>query len=61
MDTISPLTISRERNKQNESHATQHELTAFLELTGKMNFLGHGCLPMAAFAASHLQQSSGNL
>ncbi len=59
MDTIFPLALSRERKKQQESHATQDKLTAFLGLTGKLNFLGHGCLPMAAFSASHLQQSTG--
>ncbi len=56
-----PLTLSRERKKQHESHANQHELTAFLGLTGKLNFLRHCCLPTAAFAASHLQQITGNL
>ncbi len=61
METISPLHLSRERKKKHDSDATQHELTAFLGLTGKLNFLGHGCLPMAAFAASHLQQKTGNL
>ncbi len=36
MDIISLLTLSRERKKQNESRAIQHELTAFLGLTGKL-------------------------
>ncbi len=61
MDTISPLTLSRERKKKHESHATQHELTAFLGLTERLSFLGHGCLPMGAFVASHLKNSTGNL
>ncbi len=61
MDTISLLKLSTEPKKQHESRATPHELTAFLGLTGKLNFLGHGCLPVAAFAARHLQQSTGNL
>ncbi len=61
MDTISPLTLSRERKMQHESHATQDELTEFLGFIGKLNFLGHGCIPMAVVAASHLQQSTGNL
>ncbi len=48
METISHLQLSRERKKEHDSDATQNELTAFLGLTGKLNFLGHGCLPMAA-------------
>ncbi len=61
MDTISPLPLSRERKKEHESCATQHQLTSFMGLTGKLNFLGHGCLPMPAFAARHLQQTTVKL
>ncbi len=61
METISTLHLSRERKKERDADATQHELTAFLGLTGKLNFLEHGCRPMAAFVASHLQQKNWEL
>ncbi len=60
-ETINPLTLPKERRKQPCDQATIDELTSFLGLTGKMNFLGHGCLPSASFVASHLQQLTGNL
>ncbi len=56
MGTISKLDIARERSKQQDQFATTEEITDFLGLAGKLNFLSHGCLPTAAFAASHLQQ-----
>lgn len=37
------------------------EKTAVLGLTGALNFLNHGVLPQAAFAASYLQQKIGLL
>ncbi len=61
METISPLSLSKERRKEPNDAATKDELTLFLGLTGKANFLGHGCLPVASFVASHLQQLTGNL
>ncbi len=39
----------------------KNELTSFLGLTEKTNFLFHGCLPVASFVASHLQQLTENL
>ena len=56
MDTIQKLPLSRERRKEKDSSCTDAEKTSFLGLTGKLNYLGHGTLPPAAFAASHLQQ-----
>ncbi len=56
MGTISKLDISRKRSKQHDHFATTEEITDFLGLAGKLNFLGHGCLPTAAFAASHLSK-----
>ncbi len=53
VETISPLSLSKERRKQPNDAATKDELTSFLRLTGKRNFLGHGCLPVASFVASH--------
>ena len=61
MTTIHPLDISRERRKQHDEKATENELKQLLRLTGRLNFIGHGCLPVAAFAASYLQQEISNL
>jgi len=61
LDQIAPLETPRQRRKEAKSKCTDAELTAFLGLTGSLNFLGHGTLPQAAFAASHLQQKVGNL
>ena len=61
MTTIHPLDISRERRKQHDEKATENELKQLLGLTGRLNFIGHGCLPVAAFAASYLQQKISNL
>ena len=61
LSTIVPLDISPERRKQNEKPATKQELKDLLGLTGKLNFIGHGCLPVAAFGSSYLQQKISNL
>ena len=61
MDTIHPLNLPKDRRKQSNDTATNEEITNFLGLTGKTNFLGHGCLPMASFVASHLQQLTSAL
>ncbi len=42
--------------KQNADSATNEEIIFFLSVTGKLNFLGHGVLPVAAYVASHYQQ-----
>ena len=39
----------------------QKKNSSFLGLTGSLNHLGHGVLPLASFAASHLQQMVGRL
>jgi len=59
LEKIEPLQISRDRRKQQGSRCTPGELTGYLGLAGSLNFLGHGILPQASFAASHLQQSIG--
>lgn len=56
-DRIMPIDITRERRKQYDHNCTDAEITRFKSLTGSLNFLGHGALPQAAFAASHLQQA----
>ncbi len=61
METISPLSRSKERRKQPNDAATKDELISFLGLSGKTNFLGQGCLLVASFVASNLQQLTGNL
>ncbi len=37
------------------------EIEEFLGFAGKLNFFGLDCLPVAAFRASQIQQSTGNL
>lgn len=54
-----PLEISR--RKQFNDDCSRSEPTAFLGLAGSLNFLDHGALKKAAFAARYLQQSVGRL
>ncbi len=61
MDTISPIDIPRTRRKQNADSATNEEIIGFLSVIGKLNFLGHGVLPVAAYVASHYQKRIGRL
>jgi len=61
VDSIDPIDIPRARKKEHTASATAQELTNYLSLAGTLNFLGHGVLPAAAFAASHIQQRVGNL
>ena len=61
MEKIEFPALSRERKKQFHESATPEELTAYLGLAGSLNFLGHGVLPQATFAASYQQQAVGNL
>jgi hypothetical protein len=56
-----PIQLCRERRIQSSSMATAAERTAYQQLAGTLNFLGHGCLPHASFVASHLQQQLSNL
>jgi hypothetical protein len=41
--------------------ATAASCTAYQQLAGTLNFLGHGCLPYTSFVASHLQQQLSKL
>lgn len=61
IDKITPIKTTRERRKQLQSNFTDAEKKRFLQLTGSLNFLGHGTLLQAAYAASHLQQHIGAL
>ena len=61
MAKIHKIEIPRHRKKQPTSKCTKEEIRDFLALTGSLNYLGHGVLPQAAFAASHLQRSVCNL
>ena len=61
MEKIEFPALSRERKKQFHERASPEELTAYLGLAESLNFLGHGVLPQASFAASYLQQAVGNL
>ena len=57
LGTIKPLVATRERRKEFDSLCTAAELTAYQGLAGSLNFLGHGVLPQASFAASFMQQA----
>ena len=61
LQTVQPLNISRHRRKEQNSKCTKEDISRFLGLTGSLNYLGHGILPQASFAASHLQQMVGRL
>lgn len=61
LDKIIPIDISRPRRKNQTDKCTPLEVTAFKALAGSLNFLGHGVLPQASFAASYLQQHSARL
>ena len=61
MTKITKIDINRERRKQYDDVASPEELTRYQELAGQLNFLGHGILPQAGFAASYLQQFLGFL
>lgn len=61
MDTILPICVPYHRKKQNESFCSKEELREFQSLTGKLNFLGHGALPLASLVASKLQQCVSQL
>ncbi len=61
MDTIHQPALSKQRRKEHDALASDEEIKDFLDLTVKMNFLGHGCLPISSFVANHLQQLIGYL
>lgn len=61
MDTINQLEVSRTRRKEFDSSCTASERSDFLSVTGSLNFLGHGVLQQAFFAASYLQQRISKL
>ena len=56
METIKPIDITQDRRRQVQDGCSTDELREYQGLTGSLNFLGHGVLPHAAFAASLLQQ-----
>lgn len=56
MQLIVPILLTNERRKQHLLKCDALELNDFFNLTGKVNWLGHGAFPQTAFAASHLQQ-----
>ena len=61
VDKILPIPISKERRRKSQEKCTPQELTAYRALAGSLNFLGHGVLLQASFAASNMQQSVGRL
>lgn len=59
---IQPVVVPPHRKKNMaQNRCTDGELTSFLRRTGSLIYLGHGALPEADFAASHLQQLVGRL
>ncbi len=61
VDPISLMDIPRTRRKQNAEQSNNEEIIEFLSVPGKQDFLVHGVLPVAAYAASHCQQRIGRL
>ena len=61
VDKILPIPLAKGRRRKSREKCTPQELTAYQALAGSLNFLGHGILPQAAFAASNPQQSVGRL
>lgn len=61
MEKITPIELSRECLKQTQSNFTDAEKKRFLQIKALLNFLGHGTLIQAAYAASELQQHIGGL
>lgn len=61
LDKIQPLEVPRTCRKQWTSPCSSDEFTRYLGLAGSLNFLGHGILPQASFAASYLQKRVGRL
>jgi Reverse transcriptase (RNA-dependent DNA polymerase) len=53
--------VSAARRKQEDSGCSPDERAAFRTLCGRMSYLGATGMPLAAFAASHLQQQLGDL
>lgn len=54
MINISQIDIGKDRRKQQNDICSKQEQNSCLELTGSLDFLGHGVLPQAGFIESHL-------
>jgi hypothetical protein len=50
------ISLSAQRRKKQEDECTVDERTAFRTLRGKLSYLSTTGIPLASFAASHLQQ-----
>ena len=61
MDKISPLVLTTNTKKQQDSKCNEDERKLFLGLTGQLNWLGHGSLPQASYISSKLQEYTGDL
>lgn len=61
MQSIVLLQLAEKCRKQQSLNCTSAKPNEFLNLTGKLTWLGYGVLLQAAFSASHLQQSIGRL
>lgn len=58
---IPPIEVPKKRRRKNQEKCSTAELTAYQALAGSLNFLRHGILPQAAFAAGYLQQAVGRV
>lgn len=56
-----PTDIGRQSRKKHDHACNVNERTKFKHLTSSLNFLGHGVLRQAAFAATYLQQPASKL
>jgi Reverse transcriptase (RNA-dependent DNA polymerase) len=61
LQSVLPLSISRERRKQFDDAASVIEVRDFRRLAGQLSFIGMATVPAACYVASFLQQQVGSL
>lgn len=61
VQSIAQIHLIKEHRKEQLSKCSASEPNNFFNLTGKLNWLGHGMLPQAAFAESQLKRCINNL
>ena len=59
--TVNSIEVQRARRKRREERCTAAEITEYLAVAGKLNFLGHGSLRQAALVERHLQQENPHI
>lgn len=61
LEKLSPIQISRSRNKQRDERVTKEEERSYRALAGTLMYLGNSIIPQASMATSKMQQRLGNL